>query len=298
MSGKVMKVAILGGYGKMGRWFARVLLGEGLQVVIAGRDRAKLEQAARELGCECASNEEAVRQADAVVLSVPIGSFETIVREIAPSVRPGQYVFDITSVKSRTVEIMHKYLSACRVLGTHPMFGPGADGIAGQRFVLTPTDDGEKSLAAQIQGYLEDRGAGVAIMDPSEHDDLMGVVLGLSHFIALVSADTLLSMGKLKEAAAVSGTSYRLLLTLAEAVVSEDPDFYSTLQMSLPGMAKIEEIFVARADSWLELVKHGDRENFARRMSQLKSKFDAEDPGFADAYQNAYRLLGEKERPY
>jgi prephenate dehydrogenase len=297
MSGKVMKVAILGGYGKMGRWFARVLLGEGLQVVIAGRDRAKLEQASRELGCACASNEEAVRQADAVLLSLPIDSFDTIVREIAPFVKPGQYVFDITSVKAQPVEIMHKYLSGCRVLGTHPMFGPGADGITGQRFVLTPTDDAEESLAIQIRGYLDNRGAEVAIMSPAEHDELMSVVLGLSHFIALVSADTLLSLGKLKEAAGVSGTSYRLLLTLAEAVVSEDPDFYSTLQMSLPGMAKTEEIFLAKADSWLDLVRNGDRENFARRMNYLKSKFTTDDPGFADAYKRVYRVLGEGNEP-
>jgi prephenate dehydrogenase len=252
-----------------------------------------LEQAARELGCACASNEEAVRQADAVILSLPIDRFETIVREIAPSVRHGQYVFDITSVKSRPVEIMHKYLGGCRVLGTHPMFGPGADGIAGQRFVLTPTDDAEESLAIQIRGYLDDRGAAVAIMSPAEHDELMSIVLGLSHFIALVSADTLLSMGKLKESAGVSGTTYRLLLTLAEAVISEDPDFYSSLQMSLPGMARMEEIFLAKADSWLELVRHGDRENFSRRMSYLKSKFSEHDPGLADAYKRAYRVLGE-----
>jgi len=293
MSGKVKKVAIIGGSGKMGRWFARFLLGEGLQVIVAGRNRAKLEEAARELGCQSASNEEAVQQADAIILSVPIDSFETMAREIAPFVKPGQYVFDITSIKAHPVEIMHKYLSGCRVLGTHPMFGPGADGIAGQRFVLTPTDDGEESLAAQLRGYLEGRKASVAVMSPLEHDELMGIVLGLSHFIALVSADTLLSLGRLKEARAVSGTTYRLLLMLAEAVVSEDPDFYSSLQMSLPGLAKIEQIFLAKADSWLELVRHGDRENFARRMSYLKSKFSEEDPGFADAYKNVYRLLGE-----
>jgi len=293
MSGKVDKVAVVGGYGKMGRWFARFLLGQGLQVIIAGRDRAKLDRAARELGCRAASTGEAVKQADAVLLSLPIDGFEAIACEIAPYVKPGQYIVDITSVKVQPVEMMHKYFGGCRVLGTHPMFGPGAETMAGQRIVLTPTDDGEESLAAQLRGYLEGRGASVAIMSPSEHDELMSVVLGLSHFVALVSADTLLSLGKLKEAGEVSGTSFRLLVTLAEAVVSEDPDFYSSLQMSLPGMAKIEEIFLAKADSWLELVRHGDRENFARRMSYLKSKFSAEDPGFADAYNNAYRLLGK-----
>jgi prephenate dehydrogenase len=296
MSGKVTQVAIVGGYGKMGRWFARALLGEGLQVVIAGRDRIKLEQAARELGCVYASNEEAVKQADAVILSVPIDSFETTAREIAPSVKPGQYVFDITSVKAQPVEIMHKYLSGCRVLGTHPMFGPGAGSIVGQRFVLTPTNIEERELAATVQRHLEERNAKVAVMSPTEHDELMSIVLGLSHFIALVSADTLLELGKLKESETVSGTSYRLLLTLAKAVISEDPGFYSSLQMSLPGTAKIEEIFLAKARNWANIVKGSDVKSFAQRMNDLKLKFGQEDPGFSDAYKNAYRLLGEEKQ--
>jgi len=297
MSGKVHKVAIVGGYGKMGRWFARFLLGEGLQVIIAGRDRAKLDQAARELGCRSASVEEAVEQSEAIVISVPIGTFETIVHEMAPHISPGQYVFDITSVKQRPVEIMHKYLSGCRILGTHPMFGPGAESMAGQRFVLTPTNESEEWVAVQLRDLLEARGARVISMSPPEHDKLMGIVLGLTHFIALVSADTLLSLGKLKEAGEVSGTSYRLLFTLAEAVVSEDPDFYSSLQMNLPDMAKIEEIFLAKARNWANIVKGKDVKSFAQRMNDLKLKFGQEDPDFADAYKNVYRLLGEKERP-
>jgi len=293
MSVEVTRVAIIGGYGKMGRWFARALLGEGLRVIIAGRDRAKLEEAAAEMGCQAASGKEAVKQADAVVLSVPVNSFEDIAREIAPYVKPGQYVFDITSVKARPVETMHRYFSGCRVLGTHPMFGPGAESIAGQRFVLTPANDGEESLAAQLRGYLEARGACVAVMDPLQHDELMGIVLGLAHFIALVSADTLLSLGKLREAAEVSGASYRLLLTLVEAVVSEDPNFYSSLQMNLPGMAKVEEIFLAKSKDWADMVKSHDTKGFAERMAYLKLKFEQADPGFSDTYKNVYRLLGE-----
>jgi prephenate dehydrogenase len=105
----------------------------------------------------------------------------------------------------------------------------------------------------------------------------------------------LLSLGRLKEAREVSGTSYRLLLTLVEAVVSEDPDFYSSLQMNLPGLAEIEEAFLAKARNWADIVKSSDANSFAQRMNDLKSRFAQEDPDFADAYGNAYRLLGEEK---
>ena len=179
------------------------------------------------------------------------------------------------------------------MLGTHPLFGPGAATVSGQRFVLTPTNAEERALAGIIHRYLEENGARVAVMSPAKHDELMSIVLGLSHFIALVSADTLLSLGKLKEAETVGGTTFRLLLTLAEAVASEDPEFYASLQMSLPGMAEIENTFLTKASEWADAVKDRDVQNFAQRMNNLKSKFAQENPGFADAYHNAYRLLGE-----
>jgi len=277
----------------MGRWLARFLIGEGLQVTIAGRSLQKLEEAARELGCRAAPLEQAVKQAEAIVISVPIGSFEAVVRQLSPYTRPGQYVFDIASVKLQPVEIMHRYLSGCRILGTHPMFGPGATSLKAQRFVLTPVGDEEESLAARLSRLLESRGAKVAIMSPAKHDELMGVVLGLAHFIALVSADTLLSLGSLKEADEISGTSFRLLLTLAKAVLSEDPDFYSSLQMNLPKVTEIEDVFLSKARIWLDMVKSHDTKGFAERMAYLKLKFEQADPGFSDTYKNVYRLLGE-----
>ncbi|MBN1691745.1 MAG: prephenate dehydrogenase/arogenate dehydrogenase family protein [Dehalococcoidia bacterium] len=274
----------------MGRWLARFLKQENIEVTLAGRNLQKLEDAARELGCRSAPLEEAVKQAEAIIISVPIGNFEAVVRRMALHTRPGQYVFDITSVKQRPVEIMHTYLSGCRILGTHPMFGPGAASLQGQRFVFTPVGDAEESLTAQLRRLIESRGARVTVMSPARHDQLMGMVLGLPHFIALVSADTLLSLGSLKEAGEISGTSFRLLLTLAKAVLSEDPDFYSSLQMSLPDMASTEELFREKTDLWLKLVREHDGENFAQRMRYLREQFEREDPDFSSAYKNLYRL--------
>ena len=43
-------VAIIGGYGKMGAWFTRLLKAEGFRVTVVGRDKDKLAKAAVELG--------------------------------------------------------------------------------------------------------------------------------------------------------------------------------------------------------------------------------------------------------
>jgi prephenate dehydrogenase len=129
-------------------------------------------------------------------------------------------------------------------------------------------------------------------MTPQEHDEMMAVVLGLAHFIALVSADALLSFDKLKQMEKVGGTTYRLLLTLAESVLTEDAEFYTSLQMNLPKMPKIHGLFQKKARAWASLVKSKDSRGFIERMDALKDKLAKSDPDFKRAYEKMYRLLG------
>ena len=286
-----MRIAIIGGSGRMGRWFANFLLKDGKEVVITGRNERKLLEAKQKLGVEVATNAEAVTSADVILLSVPIDNFESVVQEIEPYIHPRQVIIEITSIKALPVEIMHKHLKIGLTLGVHPMFGPGASSITNQNFVLTPTNEAETALAQKVREYLEPRGAKVTLMTPQEHDEMMTVILGLSHFIAIVSADTLLSLGSLKQTEAIGGTTYKLLLTLVGSVLSENPEFYASLQMNLPDMAKMEALFQRSSKIWAELVENKDRQQFVQRMNVLRDKFKENNIDFEKAYQNMYQIL-------
>ncbi len=286
-----MKIAIIGGSGKMGRWFASFLLKDGQEVIITGRNKRKLLEAKRQLGVEVASNVEAVKSADVVLLSVPIDNFEEVVKQLGPYTHSGQAIIDITSIKVFPVEAMHKHIKTGLVLGAHPMFGPGARDMVNQNFVLTPTNDEETVLAQKVKGYLEARGAGATMMTPHEHDEMMSVILGLSHFIAIVSADTLMSLDRLKQMEAIGGSTYKVLLTLVGSVVAEDPEFYASLQMSLPGMAEVERLFQRSSKTWADLVKDKNRLEFVKRMNILKNRLEKEHPNFGKAYENMYKLV-------
>ena len=120
-----MKIAIIGGAGKMGQWFAARLSQDGAQVVITGRNPEKLQAAGKKLGVPVVSNTEAVKQADAVILSVPLDAFEAVVKGIAPYARAGQLFFDVTSLKTTPVEIMHRYLDKSTVFGNPSGFRTG-----------------------------------------------------------------------------------------------------------------------------------------------------------------------------
>lgn len=286
-----MKVAIIGGTGKMGRWFANLLIKDGKDVLITGRSEQKLHEVNEQLTVETSTSIAAVKSADVVIISVPIDTFEAVVKELQPHIHSGQIILDVTSIKVSPVDIMHRYLKSASVLGTHPVFGPGARDLVNKNFVLTPTNEKEQALAEKVRQYLEKLGAKVSLMPPQEHDKMMAVVLGLSHFIAIVSADTLLGLGKLKTMGDIGGSTYKLLRTLAESVVSEDAEFYASLQMNLPGLPEMQELFQKNSATWANMVKNKDRSLFAEKMTALRNSLEKSDPDFHKAYENMYKLL-------
>jgi prephenate dehydrogenase len=128
-------------------------------------------------------------------------------------------------------------------------------------------------------------------MTPQEHDETMSLVLGLSHFIAIVAADTLLGSGKMKPIELAGSTTYKVLLILLESVLSEDPELYASLQVNLPKVTEFERLFQNSAREWADLVESKDRQEFVRRMKALKDRLQKIAPGFEKAYENMYRIV-------
>ena len=285
-----MKIAIIGA-GKMGRWFTRLFLEEGDSVIVSSRSREKLLKMRDEFGVEITDNVNAVEKADRVLICVPLESFEAVVKEIHSHIRPDQIVMDICSIKERTVEIMHQYIKTGLTLGTHPVFGPGVKNIENQNFVLTPVNDEEKRFAWELKRWLEERRSKVFIMSPRKHDELMSVVLGLPHFLGLVVCDVLLNYPNFLETKKVAGASYKILLTLAEAVASEETEFYTSLQMNLPEIDKIEGLFLKKSEEWLNTVRRKDRAAFASKMELVKTELRETSPDYASSYETMHRLL-------
>ena len=291
----MVKTAILGA-GKMGVWFAKFCMENGEQVILADRNKEKLAILGKELEVETADFLDAVKKADNVMICVSISAFEDVVKKIAPSVREGQTVVDICSVKEQPVKIMHQHIKKGLVLGTHPVFGPGSKGVKHKAYILTPTNAEEQAFAEKYKTWLEKVGARVFIMSPKKHDALMSVVLGLPHFVGLVACDTLLEQAGFAETKEVAGTTYKMLLTLAEATALETPDLYASLQTSLPEMGKIEETFIQKAEEWLSLVKRKDSAAIARKLELLKAKLVEADSDYEKSYETMYKMLEAAEK--
>jgi prephenate dehydrogenase len=289
-----MRIAVLGA-GKMGVWFAKFFLEEGYSIVLADRNKEKLSKLKSELKVETADFVNAVQDADRILICVSISAFETVVKMIGPHIRESQVVMDICSIKVFPVEAMHKHIKAGLVLGTHPVFGPGSKGVKHKAFILTPTNAAEKEFAKSFKKWLEQKKAHVFIMSPKKHDELMPVVLGLPHFLSLVACETLIEQANYPETKKVAGTTYRMLFTLAEATALENPELYTSLQLNLPEMEKLESLFIEKAREWLRLIKQKDSVAITSKMEQLKAKLMKASSDYVRSYEIMYKMLEAAE---
>jgi NADPH-dependent F420 reductase len=80
-----MRVAIIGGTGSFGRALAERLHALGEEVVIGSRDESRAKEIAAVIGVDGAANEDAVKDADLVVLAVRSNAALETARALAPA---------------------------------------------------------------------------------------------------------------------------------------------------------------------------------------------------------------------
>lgn len=175
------------------------------EVVGIDRDPAHLRAArARRLtdgGTEDLS--EGVRDADLVVLAVPVASVVPAAREAAPHLRPGAVLTDVGSVKGPIVRGIEALAPrAWAFVGGHPVAGtersgPGAarpDLFRGARCVLTPTARTDPGALERVMALWKGVGATVTTMEPEQHDAVLAAVSHLPHMVAYALVGALLAL--------------------------------------------------------------------------------------------------------
>ena len=176
--------------------------------------------------------EEVARLADVVVVSVPIPKVGEIVRTIAPHLRPDAALMDLTSVKQGPVTAMLAHFAG-EVVGTHPLFGPGAKSLAGQTVVLCP-GRGERWFN-WLKELLESAGARVRVTTATEHDRLMSVVQGLAHFSLIALEMAIRELGVAPQDLEDFATpTFSTLHNLARRLFSQDAKLYACIQLQNP----------------------------------------------------------------
>ncbi|MCA1925265.1 MAG: prephenate dehydrogenase/arogenate dehydrogenase family protein [Thiobacillus sp.] len=202
MSVIVEKLALVG-TGLIGGSFALALKQAGAagEVLGVGRDPARLAEAqARGLIDRAAAWHEA-GQADCILLALPVGETGTVLRQLAPHLKPGAIVTDAGSTKANVVAAAHAALGAraADFVPGHPIAGSEQSGPAaaradlflGKRVVLTPQPATRAGAVAVVRALWEAAGAQVETLDAAQHDRIFAAVSHLPHLAAFALVDEL-----------------------------------------------------------------------------------------------------------
>src|SRR5208283_3643199 len=103
--------------------------------------------------------ESTISESDILIVSVPINVTEDTIAEIAPKMKAGSLLMDLTSVKVKPVEAMRKFVPMdVEILGTHPMFGPTIQTIRRQTVILVPVTGRSEKWFPVIRKLFEESG--------------------------------------------------------------------------------------------------------------------------------------------
>jgi len=165
------------------------------RVLLYDRDEA-VRQRARELGLGHEVAEapaDAVREADHIILCVPVGACGTVAAEIAGSLKPGAVLSDVGSVKNAVVEAVKPHLpEGVHFVPAHPVAGTENSGpdagfpslFLNRWCILTPPEGTDETAVARTRQFWEGMGAIVEVMTASHHDLVLAVTSHLPHLIA------------------------------------------------------------------------------------------------------------------
>jgi cyclohexadieny/prephenate dehydrogenase len=170
-------------------------LGLSGEIVISTRSAETLKRAEElSLGDRYTTlSAEAVKDADLVIVSVPVGASESVAKEIAGSLKPGAIVTDVGSTKASVIAQMQPHMPPhVHFIPGHPLAGTEKSGpdagfpglFEGRWCIFTPIAGTDQAALKKLRQFWETLGSKVDEMDPEHHDKVLAIVSHLPHIIA------------------------------------------------------------------------------------------------------------------
>jgi chorismate mutase/prephenate dehydrogenase len=252
---------VIGGAGKMGRWFVEFLQSQGYAVTVAD-PTGPVE------GFPWVADWRETADIFAVtVVAAPILETAAILTALGERGRQG-LIFDVSSLKGPVTGALQALVrSGARATSVHPMFGPDTNLLSGRHVLFL--EAGCPEATAEARQLFAATMASRITMEIGEHDHLMAYVLGLSHALNIAFFTVLAESGETGERLAdISSTTFDAQLQVAARVAQESPRLYFSIQRDNPhGLVALEELGQAVARI-TELVRRGDEAAFVRLMER------------------------------
>ena len=254
------RVALIG-LGLIAGSMALAMRRGGLAGEITGYARsAQTRKTAAEIGlCDrvCDSAAEAVKDADLVVLCVPVGAMAAVAKEISPHLKAGATLSDVGSVKQAVIDAVAPHVpDGVHFIPAHPLAGTEKSGptsgfaeLFDDRWCLiVPVAGTEAAAKDRLRDLWLGMGAKVEEMDAPHHDLVLAVTSHTPHLIAYTMVGVADDLSRVTDSEVVnfSAAGFRDFTRIA----ASDPTMW-------------RDVFLNNKDATLEILGRFTEELFA-----------------------------------
>ena len=257
-----MNVGIIGGSDGLGKTLIYYFRDD-FKVFISARNHDKGRKVADDLNVSyIESNCELAGICDVVIVSVPIHHTSDVIREIAPCMRRGSLMLDVTSVKEEPLKTMQEVLPDwVEYIPTHPVFGPRTTELDNQVIVLTADKKGE--WYGKVYDYLKSKNLRIIETTASKHDFMMSIVQVLTHFSFISTAYAIEKLKvDLDETEDYESPIYNLMIDMIARIVSQNPYLTYYIQSLNNNGVNVRNTFAEAVCELRDVINAGDDESF------------------------------------
>lgn len=176
--------------------FWAIKRGELAKEVVGYARSEETRDVARQIGlCDTVVDNlvDAVKDADLIVLAIPVGAMEGVAAVIGPHLKSGATVTDVGSVKRAVIDAVAPHLSKdVHFIPGHPLAGTEHSGprsgfaelFENRWCLLVPQVGTDSEAQEKLRQFWEAMGAHVDVMDADHHDLVLAVTSHAPHLIA------------------------------------------------------------------------------------------------------------------
>lgn len=257
-----MNVGIIGGTDGLGKTLIYYFRDE-FEVYITGTDHKKGRAVASELGVSyIESNAGLANISDILVVAVPIQFTSDVIREVAPFMKSGSLMVDVTSIKEEPFLTMKECLPEnVEYIPTHPVFGPRTTLLDNQVIVLTADKKGR--WYDKVYNYLSDKNMRIIETTASKHDFMMSIVQVLTHFSFISTASAIEKLKvDLSESEDYESPIYNLMIDMIARIVAQNPYLTYNIQSMNKNGPKIRNTFAEAVGELRDVINNEDEDKF------------------------------------
>jgi prephenate dehydrogenase len=253
-----IQIGIIGGTRGFGRWLARFFEKEGYGVEVSGRTS----------GIDLPTM---ARRCQVVIISVPIGVTDEVIRAVGPYMPEESLLMDVTSLKAEPVKAM--LASSCsEVIGLHPLFGPRVKTLKGHNIVFCPVRS--QKWLPWVMATFGKNGAGMIETTPEHHDQCMALVQGLNHLNSIALGLTLGGSGfDLEELKQYATPIFKTKLNILKKIFNQNSRLYAEMITQNPHTPKVLHGYLESLTELKSWIEGKDNRNLQKRIEGTKLIF-------------------------